>query len=207
MKIIKTALFSLIVITFLSFTQNETNAHAPDLHSGMSGGEVTELQNKLQQLGYFTVKPTGYFGSITKAAVINYQRDFGIPATGYYGTLTQSSMAETEMMARVVHGEARGENYTGKVAVAAVILNRKQSAVFPNSIRGVVFQRNAFTAINDRQYYLSPNSMAYQAVKDAVKGWDPSQGATYYYNPAGVSDEWIYTRTVIKKVGKHVFAK
>ena len=207
MKAIKAALFSVMVLAFLSFYQTETEAHSPDLHSGMSGGAVTELQKKLKQLGYFDVVPTGYFGSITKDAVIDYQRDFGISATGYYGTLTQSSMAETEMMAKVVHGEARGESYIGKVAVAAVILNRKQSAQFPNSIRGVVFQRNAFTAINDRQYYLTPNSSAYQAVKDAVKGWDPSRGASYYYNPSGVSDQWIFSRTVITKIGKHVFAK
>lgn len=206
MKSVKAIVFSLMVLVFLSFSQTETKAHSPDLHTGMTGTEVTELQRTLQKLGYFGVAPTGYYGSITKAAVADYQRDFGVSATGYYGPLTQSRMAETEMMARVVHGEARGEKYIGKVAVAAVILNRKQSAHFPNSIRGVVFQQNAFTAINDRQYYLSPNSSAYQAVKDAVRGWDPSYGAKYYYNPAGVTDEWIYSRTVITKIGKHVFA-
>lgn len=207
MKFIKALLFSLFVFAFLSFSQSETKAHFPDLHTGMAGGEVTELQKTLQKLGYFHVTPTGYFGQITKNAVIDYQKDFGVAATGYYGSLTQASMAETEMMARVVHGEARGEKYIGKVAVAAVILNRKQSAGFPDSIKGVVFQRNAFTAVNDGQYYLSPNSSAYQAVKDAVKGWDPGYGAAYYYNPSGVTDSWIYSRTVITKIGKHIFAK
>ena len=93
------------------------------------------------------------------------------------------------------------------MAVAAVILNRGQSPRFPDSIESVVFQRNAFTAVNDKQYYLVPDSSAYQAVKDAVKGWDPSHGATYYYNPSGVTDSWIFSRTTITKIGKHVFAK
>lgn len=207
MKFVKVLLFSTVVLAFLSFSQTQAKAHYPDLHIGMSGNEVTELQKDLQKLGYFHVTPTGYFGQITKNAVIDYQRDFGVTATGYYGPATQARMAETEMMARLVHGEARGEKYIGKVAVAAVIINRKQSAHFPNTIQGVVFQRNAFTAVNDRQYYLSPDSSAYQAVRDAVLGWDPSYGATYYYNPSGVTDEWIFSRETITKIGNHVFAK
>ncbi|PKH10449.1 cell wall hydrolase [Planomicrobium sp. MB-3u-38] len=207
MKFVKAFLFTAMVFAFLSFSQTETKAHFLDLHTGMAGEEVTALQRDLQKLGYFHVAPTGYFGEITKNALIGYQTDFGVPATGYYGPLTQSRMAETEIMARVVHGEARGEKYAGKVAVAAVILNRGQSPRFPDSIESVVFQRNAFTAVNDKQYYLVPDSSAYQAVKDAVKGWDPSHGATYYYNPSGVTDSWIFSRTTITKIGKHVFAK
>lgn len=111
------------------------------------------------------------------------------------------------MMARTVHGEARGEIFEGKVAVAAVIMNRVQSRAFPGSTYGVIFQRNAFTAVNDGQYWLTPNASAYRAVREAAKGWDPSSGATYYYNPVTATDQWIFTRSTIKKIGKHVFAK
>ncbi|ETP70261.1 hypothetical protein G159_02950 [Planococcus glaciei CHR43] len=207
MKSLKTLAFGLFVVLFLSFSQAEAEAHGPDLHSGSKGQAVTELQTKLKKLGYFHVTPTGYYGSITETAVSQFQRDFGVPATGYTGTLTRNKLEQVDMMAHVVHGEARGEVYKGKVAVAAVILNRINSSHFPNSTYDVIFQRNAFTAVNDGQYWLTPDASAYQAVRDAYQGWDPSAGATYYYNPAGVTDNWIFSRTVITKIGKHYFAK
>lgn len=207
MKIFKALAFGLLTVLFLSFSQTTAEAHVPDLHVGVSGGEVTDLQQKLQKLGYFNATPTGYYGSITKNAVIRFQRDFNVPATGYTGSLTRSKLDQVEMMARTVHGEARGESYQGQVAVAAVILNRMASNAFPDSTYQVIFQRNAFTAVNDGQYWLKPNATAYKAVKAAMMGWDPSNGATYYYNPRGVTDTWIYSRPVIKAIGKHYFAK
>ena len=207
MKTFKVLLFSLATIFFLTFSHSAVSAHAPDLHEGVSGSEVTELQVKLQKLGYFHVAPTGYYGSITKDAVVQFQRDFGVKATGFTGPMTREKMKQVDMMARTVHGEARGEIFEGKVAVAAVIMNRVQSRAFPSSTYGVIFQRNAFTAVNDGQYWLTPNASAYRAVREAAKGWDPSSGATYYYNPVTATDQWIFTRSTIKKIGKHVFAK
>jgi N-acetylmuramoyl-L-alanine amidase len=207
MKSVKTLAFGLFVILFLSFSQTEAEAHSSDLQLGSTGQEVTELQAVLQKLGYFHTSPTGYYGSVTENAVSQFQRDFNVPATGYTGPLTRSKLDQVKMMARVVHGEARGEIYKGQVAVAAVILNRLDSNQFPDSTYNVIFQPNAFTAVNDGQYGLTPDASAYQAVRDAYQGWDPSGGATYYYNPAGVTDTWIYSRTVITKIGKHYFAK
>lgn len=207
MKKLKILMFALFTVLFLGFSQTSAEAHSPDLHEGVSGQDVTELQSTLKKLGYFHTEPTGYYGSITKDAVIQFQRDFNVSATGFTGPLTRAKLAEVDMMARVVNGEARGEDYTGQVAVAAVILNRMESSAFPNSTYNVVFQRNAFTAVNDGQYSLQPNASAYQAVKAAVKGSDPSLGATYYYNPSGVTDTWIFSRTTITKIGKHVFAQ
>lgn len=206
MKSVKVLLSILFMILIFSFSQTEAEAHSPDLHVGSTGQEVTELQSTLQKLGYFHVNTTPYYGSVTKNAVIQFQQDFGIPTTGYTGPLTRNMLDRVNMMAHVVHGEARGESYEGQVAVAAVILNRVESSDFPNSTYRVIFQRNAFTAVNDGQYWLTPNASAYRAVKDAFLGWDPSQGATYYYNPSGVTDTWIFTRSVIKQIGKHHFA-
>lgn len=207
MKTFKLILFTLATLFFLTFSHSAVSAHPPDLHEGVSGAEVKELQVKLQKLGYFNVAATGYYGSITKDAVINFQRDFGVSATGFTGPQTREKMKQVDMMARTVHGEARGEMFEGQVAVAAVIMNRVQSREFPNSTYGVIFQRNAFTAVNDGQYWLTPNASAYRAVREAARGWDPSLGATYYYNPVTATNQWIFTRTTIKNIGKHVFAK
>ncbi|MDN7242721.1 cell wall hydrolase [Planococcus sp. N028] len=207
MKSIKVIIFGLLLIGFFGFSQLEASAHAPDMHSGSTGQNVSELQSTLKKLGYFKTNVTGYYGPVTENAVIKFQRDFGVSATGYTGPATRSMLDKVNMMARVVHGEARGESYTGKIAVAAVILNRVDSSQFPDTIDKVIFQRNAFTAVNDGQYWLTPNSSAYQAVRDAMRGSDPSSGATYYYNPAHVSDSWIFTRDFIKQIGKHHFAQ
>lgn len=77
------------------------------------------------------------------------------------------------MMANAVYGEARGEPYIGQVAVAAVILNRVESASFPDTVYGVIFEPRAFTAVADGQIWLTPNETAREAVIDAINGWDP----------------------------------
>lgn len=116
------------------------------------------------------------------------------------------SREELDLLARAVHSEARGEELTGKVAVASVVLNRIEDSKFPNTIKGVVFEPWAFTAVHDGQFWLNPDSSAYRAVKLALEGWDPTAGATFYYNPAKVTSHWIYTRPIITKIGRHYFA-
>ncbi|OXM16044.1 spore cortex-lytic enzyme [Paenibacillus herberti] len=115
------------------------------------------------------------------------------------------SANDIKIMANAVYGEARGEPYEGQVAVAAVILNRLQSPEFPNSITGVIFQRLAFTAVADGQIWLTPNDKAKRAVEDAINGWDPSDEALYYFNPDTATSKWIWSRTQIKRIGKHIF--
>src|SRR5690606_10702790 len=90
---------------------------------------------------------------------------------------------EMDVMARVIYSEARGEPYIGQVAVGAVVMNRIQSPDFPDNIYEVVFQPGAFTAVDDGQYWLTPNETAYRAARDAVRGWDPTGDAPYYFNP------------------------
>lgn len=111
------------------------------------------------------------------------------------------------IMAKAVYAEARGEIFEGQVAVAAVILNRVNSDKFPNSPYGVIYQPYAFTAVNDGQIKLEPNSNAYRAVNFAINGWDPSQRAIYYFNPKTATSKWIWSRLQIKKIGNHIFAK
>ncbi|MBW8349105.1 spore cortex-lytic enzyme [Bacillus sp. IITD106] len=120
-------------------------------------------------------------------------------------TPTGFSQNDINLMANAVHGEARGEPYEGQVAVAAVILNRVNSASFPSTVAGVIFEPGAFTAVADGQIWLTPNETSKRAVLDAINGWDPSTGALYYFNPDTATSAWIWTRPQIKQIGKHIF--
>jgi len=117
------------------------------------------------------------------------------------------SQNDIQLMANAVYGESRGEPYIGQVAVAAVILNRVNSASFPNTVSGVIFEPRAFTAVADGQIWLTPNDTAKKAVLDAINGWDPTGDAIYYFNPDTATSGWIWTRPQIKKIGKHIFCK
>lgn len=203
MKILKPFVFTVLFLVGFGALNHE--AKAATLSTGATGEQVIHIQSILKELGYFQSQPTGYYDPITENSVARFQRDFNIEQLGIVGPQTSKRLEDVDMMAHVVYGEARGESYEGQVAVAAVILNRVQSDEFPNSISGVILQRNAFSSIMDGQSLLPPNSGAYKAVKDAFMGWDPSGGAVYYYNPGLATDSWIYSRTVTKRIGNHLF--
>ncbi|QCJ43297.1 spore cortex-lytic enzyme [Bacillus sp. S3] len=117
------------------------------------------------------------------------------------------SQNDIRLMANAVHGESRGEPYIGQVAVAAVILNRVNSASFPNTVSGVIFEPGAFTAVADGQIWLTPNETSKKAVLDAINGWDPTGEAIYYFNPDTATSGWIWGRPQIKRIGQHIFCK
>ncbi len=185
---------------------------------GSTGSEVTRIQTKLKNWGYYSGSVDGIYGSKTECAVRAFQRKNGLTADGIAGPQTLSAMgigssggsssnSDYYLLARVISAEARGESYVGQVAVGAVILNRVEHPSFPNSVSGVVYQSGAFTAMTDGQINQPVASSAYQAARDALNGWDPSGGALYYYNPAKTSNAWIRTRPVITVIGNHVFAQ
>lgn len=120
-----------------------------------------------------------------------------------------SGISNIQLMARAINGEARGEPYEGQVAVGAVILNRVKSSQFPNSIAGVIYQSGAFTAVADGQINapISEGSTVYKAAQDAMNGWDPTGGCIYYFNPATATNKWIWSRPLVKTIGKHRFCK
>lgn len=129
--------------------------------------------------------------------------------TVYAVTANSNSASDTQLLARAINGEARGESYEGQVAVGAVILNRVRSSKFPNSIAGVVYQPGAFTAVSDGQINtpIDNNSTVVKAAKDALNGWDPTGGAIYYFNPDTATNGWIWSRPQTKRIGKHIFCK
>ena len=120
-----------------------------------------------------------------------------------------TSTSDVQLMARAINGEARGEQYEGQVAVGAVILNRVKDSRFPNSISGVIYQPGAFTAVSDGQINasISEGSTVYKAAQDAMNGWDPTGGCVYYFNPSTATNKWIWSRPLIKTIGKHRFCK
>ena len=120
-----------------------------------------------------------------------------------------TNASDIQLMARAINGEARGETYEGQVAVGAVILNRVKDSRFPNTISGVIYQSGAFTAVSDGQINatISEGSTVYKAAQDAMNGWDPTGGCVYYFNPATATNKWIWSRPLVKTIGKHRFCK
>lgn len=211
-KTLTTLLMAILAVAFL-LPVNQTLA-APLLKAGSENGDVWDLQYRLQVLGYYKDNLDGSYGANTASAVKRFQKNYGLPVDGIAGkktwrVLKKVSVNRTEMqlLAQLVYSEARGESYQGQVAVAAVALNRIQSNDFPDSLKSVIFEPFAFTAINDGQFWLTPNETAYKAAWDAVRGWDPSKGALFYFNPDTATSGWIWTRPQIKKIGKHIFAE
>lgn len=122
---------------------------------------------------------------------------------------SQSNTSDLQLLARAINGEARGESYEGQVAVGAVILNRVKHADFPNTIAGVIYEPGAFTAVSDGQinHPIDENSTVYKAAQDALNGWDPTNGCVYYFNPNTATNKWIWSKTIVKTIGKHNFCK
>ena len=198
------------------------------LRQGATGGEVKELQRRLKNWGYYSGAVDGIYGKGTVEAVKKFQKKNGLTADGVAGIATYRALGMNDsvkalqnqggssssnytnsdlyMLAKCIYAEARGESYTGQVAVGAVILNRVASSSFPNTISGVIYQKGAFTAVSDGQIKLEPDKTALNAASDAMNGWDPTYGCIYYYNPAVATSSWIFGRKTVTTIGKHVFA-
>ena len=206
----------------------EIAVEAAVLRQGSTGGEVKEVQRRLKNWGYYTGAVDGIFGSATRKAVVYFQQKNNLTADGIVGKATYKALgmndsynvlaggtgggvngytsSDVYLVAKAIHAEGRGESYTGQVAIGAVIMNRVKSPQFPNTVAGVIYQKGAFTAVDDGQINLEPNETAYRAARDAMNGWDPSCGALYYYNPAVATSSWIFGRETVTVIGKHVFA-
>lgn len=205
-----------IILIFSSFkVKNEKEVLS---RFGSSGSEVTKIQTKLKNWGYYTGSVDGIYGSRTVAAVKKFQTKNGLTSDGIAGPATLAAMGiqsssssagadsnNLNLLARIIHGEARGEPYNGMVAVGAVILNRVDNPNFPSTIAGVIYQKGAFDAVSDGQINLSPSTQAYNAARDALNGWDPTGGAIYYFNPATATNKWIWSRPHAITIGKHRF--
>lgn len=213
-------LAGLVLAAIVTVTIYYNNPSQPALSKfGSSGNEVIQIQTKLKNWGYNVGDVDGIYGSKTREAVRQFQKNNNITADGIAGPVTLEKMGiassstssasenDARLLARIINAEARGESYIGQVAVGAVVLNRVKHPSFPDSIAGVIYQPGAFTAISDGQWNASMYQQPYQAARDALNGWDPTGGAIYYYNPAKTTSQWIYSRPVVTTIGSHIFAK
>ena len=186
---------------------------------GSRGEEVVKIQTKLKRWGYYEGAIDGIYGTATKKAVEHFQKKNKLKVDGVAGKNTLEAMgifAQSEMptgdgsadyrlLARLISAEARGEPYVGQVAVGAVVLNRIEHPSFPDTMAGVIYQRGAFSCLDDGQFNEPVADSAYAAARDAINGLDPSGGAIYYFNPQTATSKWIWSRPYITTIGKHRF--
>ncbi len=209
-----------LILIYLCFMPN--NVVEALSKYGSRGSEVTQIQTKLKRWGYYKGNIDGIYGSQTVEAVKYFQRKNGLAVDGIAGKNTLNTMgiysssssssgannsSDINLLSRLIYGEARGEPYTGQVAVGAVVLNRVKSSSFPNTIAGVIYQSGAFSVVNDGQINLTPNDTAKKAATDALNGWDPSYGSIYYFNPKTATSAWIWSRPHVITIGNHRFCK
>lgn len=224
-RIIPIVLLIISITTFLLYNiylREDSNSSYALSKYGSRGEEVRQIQTKLKRWGYYNGNIDGIYGSQTLAAVKWFQSKNGLSVDGIAGPKTLAAMgimgtsnntssstsnSDLNLLARLVYAEARGEPYTGQVAVAAVVLNRVKNSSFPNSVAGVIYQKGAFSVVDDGQINLTPNQTAYSAARDAINGWDPTYGAIYYFNPKTATNGWIWSRPVTVVIGNHRFCK
>ncbi|WP_366924750.1 spore cortex-lytic enzyme [Metallumcola ferriviriculae] len=199
--------------------------YRPSLYYGSTGEDVSLVQQKLRDWGYYDGPIDGYYGGSTYEAVRLFQQKNGLRIDGVVGESTWQALGEAVkpviytktsgisqnddiyLLSQLISAEARAEPLEGQVAVGAVILNRIQSAAFPNTLAGVVFQPLAFEPVSNGTIYRSPVQESVRAAQLALNGWDPTYGALYFWNPNTATSRWIWSRTPVTTIGKHVFAR
>lgn len=231
------SLFTIGIVMMIMLGASYVPAHAEslgqrNLSMGKIGGDVRLLQIDLKQKGYKIDSVDGIYGLKTQRAVIELQKSNGLKPNGVFDKKTNDALKgrvvrgreldrrltsnkvsrsfsrkDVMLLARAVHGEARGEPFKGQVAVAAVIVNRTHSGKFPHTIEGVLFQQGAFDAVDDGQIWLNPDGKAIKAAELALSGYDPTGDCLYYWNPAKTTNKWIWSRPVVTKIGQHLFAR
>lgn len=232
-RVIKASLIigALLVSGMVIWRGGEALGQSTVLYWGSSGPQVTKVQALLNRWGYYTGPIDGYYSGKTFAAVQDFQRKNGLNPDGVVGDRTWAALGHpvvrqsaygtyssgaargvsdnnsVSLLARVIEGEAADESYTGKVAVGAVIINRTQSGAFPSSIAGVIYQPHAFESVTNGQYTRPVSDESIRAAQAAISGFDPSNGATFFWNPYKPVNAWIWSRQVLTQIGQHIFAR
>lgn len=196
-------------------------ADAAAYRQGSTGETVRKIQTKLKNWGYYDGAVDGIYGSKTASAVRYFQQKNGLTMDGIAGAKTlaalgisgsvssagQNRESELEMLARIISAEGRGEPYLGQVAIGAVVMNRVRSASFPNSVAGVIYQKGAFDAVSDGQFYSSATESSIRAAREAYNGADPTGGCLYYYNPKTSTNQYMLSKPVYLAIGQHNFCR
>ncbi len=218
----------ILLLLFLAiFYEGRGEAARAVLYWGSRHNDVGILQRKLSQWGYYEGPIDYVYGSGTWRAVREFQAKNNLRVDGIVGRQTWAALGyeadgressvtavsagvnrydEANLVARLIHAEARGEPYEGQVAVGAVLLNRVEDPAFPNSISGVIYQPLAFESVANGQFNLPPTSENIRAARAALNGWDPTYGSTFFWNPSKPVNNWIWSRPTVRTIGSHVFA-
>lgn len=197
------------------------------LKFGSRGAAVAKLQQALIAKGYSPGSADGIYGKMTENAIIKFQQVNHLRIDGISGRETQGKLFSAAAiaargtnytnddlywLARIIHAEAEAEPYAGKVAVGNVILNRVKSDLFPDTIRGVIFEYYKaipqFSPVADGTIYNTPDADSIKAARAALSGTSYVGSATYFFNPDKSEGTWIVAnKTLVKRIGNHVFYK
>ncbi|MFW5885871.1 MAG: cell wall hydrolase [Halanaerobium sp.] len=224
-KVLISVMLLLIMVTFVNLEEVEaldlTEFGTRALSRGDEGIDVAVLQQKLKKLNFYNGNIDGIYGGGTVEAVKRFQEDNGIQVDGIFDKDSFEVIPDLKseldhnisrddilLLARVIHGEARGEDFRGKVAVGSVILNRIKSSQFPDTIRDVILQKGQFSSLMDGQANYYPGEEELQAARAALLGYDPTIGSIYFYNPDIATDTaWTAHRNFVTQIGGHVFLR
>lgn len=217
-KWIAMLLLTAATMTYIGFTPTDNEAAQVLSRYGSRSEEVRQIQLRLRDAGFYKGSIDGIFGSQTLAAVKSYQADRGLTVDGIVGPQTLAKLGlstgstgnrsnDLNLLARVISAEARGEPYSGQVAVGNVIMNRIKHPSFPNTLAGIIYQPGAFTCVADGQINLPAEESAIRAAQDAMNGVSVVGSAIYYYNPSTATNAWIRSRPIVKTIGEHVFCQ
>ncbi|PLT28535.1 hypothetical protein CUU66_18145 [Peribacillus deserti] len=178
----------------------------------MPGSSHAEKKPSKQNRGSHTVKREKQIRDIAKQqrVPVNLLKKNAAQAEERSAT-SRYSKKEKDLLARLVNAEAKGEPYQGKVAVAAVVLNRTEHKAFPHTVTGVIMEKKQFEPVSNGQINKPAAAESKKAVNEAIVSHETGKGkateAIYFYNPDLTDSQWMRSLKVVKKIGNHTFAK
>ncbi|MDQ7792272.1 MAG: spore cortex-lytic enzyme [Clostridia bacterium] len=220
--------FGLVLMVMGALYLENRMGPMPVLTWGSRGFHVEQIQERLAAQGFYRGNIHGILDGATWRSVREFQAKHGLRVDGIVGGATWQALdygvaddpvvpAQAgrvvvnddviHLLARVIMAEAGAEPYVGQVGVGAVILNRVRNASFPNTVAGVIYQPKAFESVSRGTIWRPVSKDAYRAARQAIAGWDPTGGAIYFWNPGKPVSPWIWTRNIITRIGRHVFAR
>ncbi len=229
-RIVPILLLLILIFSNITSVYAANDSTYTNLKFGCRGEKVAMLQKTLNEKGFSAGKVDGIYGKNTEKAVINFQKANKIVIDGIAGKQTQSLLysktttsrgtstsrdsysTDLYWLSRIIHAEAEGEPYSGKVAVGSVILNRVASRDFPNTVKSVIFEyyQNIpqFSPVAEGTIYNNPSEESIKAAKEALSGQKPVGNSTYFFNPKKAEGKWIVkNKTYVAQIGEHVFYK
>ena len=112
-------------------------------------------------------------------------------------------------LSRIINAEAGGESLVGMIAVGNVVLNRKESKMYPNTVYGVIFDKvggTQFSPVSMGTIYRTPSSASVIAAKICLEGYSVDENILFFMNPSISTSNWISkNRPFAFVIGRHYF--